>query len=380
VTQDLFVVCAPGLEALAADELRDLGLEGRPVHGGVELNGTLAIAARVNLWSRIASRVLVRLGSVRATSFGELVKKARALPFEMALRKGVPVALRVTCRKSRLYHSDAVSERLHAAIEERLGGSVPLAKAAGDDDEAASPPQLIVVRFERDVCTVSADASGALLHRRGWRARGGKAPLRETIAAALLRAAGFRGSARDGALLDPLCGSGTIPIEAALLARRRAPGIGRQFSLLGWPAFDRGGWDRLVAEARSEELPKSPLPILGSDADAGAVALALSNAEQAGVGSDVTFVQKPLALVAPPAPAGFLVTNAPYGIRVGGQGDPARLFRELGELLRSRLTGWTAAVLVGDRNITRSSGLAFEPRLSFDNGGIPVELLVAKAA
>src|SRR5258707_5573472 len=222
----LFVVCAPGLEPVASSELRELGLQGRTLSGGIELDGQLPEAMRLNLWLRTASRVLVRLGEpFRATSFAELVRKASSLPWEKLVRKDMRAAFRVTCRKSRLYHSDAVAERLHAALEAQVGFPVPLAKAEGDD--APEDAQLFLARFERDVCTVSADTSGALLHQRGWRGPQAKAPLRETLAAAMLLAAGFLG---DEPLCDPLCGSGTIAIEAALIAMGRAPGIGRAFA------------------------------------------------------------------------------------------------------------------------------------------------------
>ena len=380
---DLFVVCAPGLEALAASELRDLGLEGNPVHGGVELQGTIATAARLNLWLRTASRVLVRLGSVKALSFPELVKKARELPFELCLRKGAgapPVSLRVTCRKSRLYHSDAVAERIHAAIEARLGAKVALVEPAGEDDPAPlEASQLIVVRFDRDVCTVSADTSGALLHQRGWRAQGGKAPLRETLAAALLFAAGYRGRPEDGPVLDPLCGSGTIAIEAALIARRAAPGLRRTFSIQRWPGFDAAEFQGQLAAAKANELIKISSEIVGSDHDAGAVAIAKANAAQAGVAGLVRFEQRPLSLLQPPAGVGLLIANAPYGVRVGAGADLGRLFRDLGEVARTKLRGWRLAVLVGDESITSASGLRWQRLLALQNGGIPVKLLGAKA-
>ncbi len=378
---DLFCVCPPGLEQLLEAELRELGLAGRAVPGGVQLQGTLEVAARCNLWLRTASRVLVRLGSIEATSFPELVKKAQALPFELCLRRGpgaLPVALRVTCKKSRLYHSDAVAERLHTAMQAKLGGPVPLVAPAGENDEAPAQ-QLILARFDHDVCTVSADASGTLLHRRGWRARGGKAPLRETLAAALVRASGFRGAASGGPLIDPLCGSGTIAIEAALLARRRAPGLSRAFSLEHWQGFDKENWKKLLDEARAQELPESPVAIVGSDLDPSAIAVARQNAEAAGVSADVEFVERPLALLAPPEGPGFVVTNAPYGVRIGKGDDLRKLFRELGEVARARLRGWQITVLAGSDLEPREAGLRWERVLKTQNGGLPVVALAAKA-
>src|SRR5438445_8998179 len=204
---DLFVVCAPGLEPILSAEMATLGIRGRPVAGGVETTGELDELYRLNLWLRTATRVLVRLGQVRATTFAELVPKASELPFETIAHPGQPIAFRVTCHKSRLYHSGAVAQRLHEAMERRLGGTIPL---ADHDEDAADPAQLVLARFDRDVCTVSADSSGALLHRRGYRLAQAQAPLRETLAAAMLLAARYD---TTQPLLDPMCGSGTIAIE-----------------------------------------------------------------------------------------------------------------------------------------------------------------------
>src|ERR1700682_4199117 len=206
---DLFAVCAPGLEPVLLREVQSLGLAGHPVPGGVEVPDAPSDAlARMNLWLRTASRVLVRLGQGEATALPALVRKAAALPWERFVAGG-PIALRATCRKSRLYHSGGVAERLHMAIEQRLGAKVPL--SSSDEDERA---QLFVARFEHDVCTVSADSSGALLHQRGYRVAPAAAPLRETLAAALLLAARF---SPGEPLCDPLCGSGDLAHAAARL-------------------------------------------------------------------------------------------------------------------------------------------------------------------
>src|SRR2546421_1247454 len=285
---DLFAVAAPGLDSVLESELGSLGLRARWVPGGAELQGSVRDLERLNLWLRTASRVLVRLGQVKATSFAELVRKAGALPFETVLRAGQSVSLRVTCHKSRLYHSGAVAERLHGALEERLGGSVPEAAA---DEEGDAPPQLLLARFDHDVCTVSADSSGALLHRRGYRLSQSRAPLRETLAAAVLLAAGYTGAQP---LIDPLCGSGTIAIEAALLARRRAPGLTRRFAFQRWPRHDAGKYEALQARARESELARAPAAIVASDADAAAIDAARENAARAGVEADTRVEERPM--------------------------------------------------------------------------------------
>ena len=182
-------------------------------------NGGLDELYRANLHLRTASRVLVRLGDFYAAAFSELRKKAGRLEWERYLRPGQPVALHVTCHKSKLYHSDAVAERVAGAIGDRLGRPTTMLKPAESEDD--SPPQLVIVRLVNDHCTISIDSSGELLHRRGYRLATAKAPLRETLAAGMLLASGW--DVRSP-LIDPFCGSGTIAIEAALMRAGLPPG------------------------------------------------------------------------------------------------------------------------------------------------------------
>ena len=364
--QQIFAVCAPGLEPVLLAEVQGLGFpKARAAGGGVELEGTLREVHRLNLWLRTASRVLVRMGTVKATAFPELVRKATALPWEQFAGKAAQ--LRVTCRKSRLYHSDAVAERLHAALEARLGRKVALQKP--EDEEASGGPQLFVARFDHDVCTVSADSSGALLHQRGYRGPQAKAPLRETLAAALLLAAGFNG---DTPLCDPLCGSGTIAIEAALIALRRAPGLTRAFAFQQWSGFEVRPFQDLLAAARAGERPPAAV-IEASDQDAGAVAATRENAARAGV--ILQLAQRPLAQLPAAQGAGLLACNPPYGVRVGG--DVRALFRELGDAARRR-PSWSTAAVVADESAARAAGLPWQKLLRTQNGGIPVQILAAR--
>ena len=359
----LFAVCAPGLEPILLAEVQALGGKGRAVAGGVELEGTLADLQRLNLWLRTASRVLVRLGEIKATAFPELVRKASALPWEKFVKGRAQ--LRVTCRKSRLYHSGAVAERLHAAMEARLGGKVELQKATGDDEEREGP-QLVVARFDHDVCTVSADSSGALLHQRGYRGPQAKAPLRETLAAAMLLAAGFTG---EGPLCDPLCGSGTIAIEGALIAMRRAPGLQRSFAFQKWPDFNVRPFQDLLSAAHGGER-SLPSRIEASDQDAGAVAAARENSRRAGV--SIELAQRQLAQLPAATGAGLIACNPPYGVRVAG--DVRQIFRELGEAERRR-PGFSLAALSADERASAAARLQFRKLFKTQNGGIPVALL-----
>jgi putative N6-adenine-specific DNA methylase len=375
----VFVSTAPGLEAVTAGEILRLGFAGATVEaGGVSLRTRNEGLRRLNVHLRTASRVLVRLASFRASSFGELERKARKVPWGRILPsapgRGPQAPLfDVTSRKSRLYHSGAVTERLqrslHAWGERRAGG--PSAVTGG-------PPPRFVVRLSRDELTLSADASGEHLHRRGYRQAVAKAPLRETVAAALLLAAEWEG---DTPLFDPFCGSGTLVIEAALLAGGIPPGHGRRFAFEGWPGFRPSECPPLPPV---QTVSHRPLPVLaGADRDAGAIRAAAANAERAGVADAVSWTVAPLSRAPfPPITAGaeggaggLLVTNPPWGRRVGDTRQLRNLYSRLGTLLRERWAGGRAVVLCPDRALVGQLGFPtwtlFRTRL----GGVPVEAL-----
>jgi len=391
-----FAVASPGLAPYTAQELHKLGLlptlptippptargqiqAADDEHGGVEFSGDLEALYRANLHLRTANRVLVRLGDFAAIGFTELRKRASRLEWERYLAPGQPIALRVTCHKSRLYHSDAVAERVAAAVGDRLGTPPEVRKF--DDLSDETPPQLIVVRLLHDHCTISLDSSGALLHRRGYRLATAKAPLRETLAAGILLAAGWDPAAGDAPapLLDPFCGSGTIAIEAALLAQGIAPGRGRHFAFMQWPDFDAALWERLLAEAEAQSHQQTTqlagrLRILASDRDAGAIEMAQANAARAGVDGVIEFACQPLSAIAPPTERGWVVTNPPYGVRVSANQDLRNLYAQFGKVLRTQCPGWQVAILCSDRQLLGQTGMRLDTRLSLVNGGIPVKL------
>ncbi|HEX7024200.1 MAG TPA: class I SAM-dependent RNA methyltransferase [Gemmatimonadales bacterium] len=372
-----FAITAPGLETLVAGELTALGIPpGTLEPGGVAFEATPRQLFQANLELRTASRIVVRLAEFSARAFYELERKAKRVPWTGIVSPGTPVRFRVTSRKSRLYHLDGIAERLHASVDgerPRVGRIDPDA-ADPEDPDVHAAEQLFLVRIVRDVVTISADSSGALLHRRGYRLAGARAPLRETLAAAMLIGAGFDGTQ---SLLDPFTGSGTIPIEAALLARRIAPGSRRGFAIERWPSFDPAIASELRAVAESRVLARAPRPIVGADRDAGAIASATGNAERAGVAGDVDFRTAALSAVIPPDENGLVVTNPPYGIRIGARGDLRDLYAALGALLREKWSGWGLAMLSADRQLTDSLGLPVAVRWESTNGGIPVALVTA---
>ncbi len=370
---DAFAITAPGLEPLAAAELHALGAsDAQAVEGGVTFNASRRALYTANLQLRTASRVIVRASEFGATAFYDLERRAAKVPWDTFLSPNSGLALRVTCKKSRLYHSDAVAERVAAAILGRVRGA-RIVKDAGDDEaDADAQAQLVVVRLFHDRCTISVDSSGALLHRRGYRQAIGKAPMRETLAAATILASGWRG---QSALVDPMCGSGTIPIEGALIARRMAPGLHRSFAFEHWPDFDAKEWREVRAEAESAVLPRSPVLIQGSDRDEGAIEAARANAERAGVSDDIEFVVRPISAAEAPADRGWIVSNPPYGVRVGER-DPLRnLYAQLGKVVRSTFAGWYLALVTADAGLERQLGVGLRPLLRTSNGGIRVRVM-----
>jgi putative N6-adenine-specific DNA methylase len=370
--KDFFAITAPGIEKILAAELEQLGLRvGKKIPGGVEFRGSRADMRRANLWSRTANRIVMRIDEFHASSFHELERRAKKIAWEKFLSTGAAVRFRVTCRKSRLYHSDAVAERLQKAVTRAIGASVA-PDVDDDDSNDDSESQLFIVRLSDDVCTISIDSSGQLLHRRGYRQAIAKAPLRETIAAAMLL-----GSEWDmrSPLVDPMCGSGTIAIEGAMLARKIAPGIARQFAFEQWPDHDDTAWKLAKADAKQCELKKAPGPIMASDRDAGAITAAKANAERAGVSADIDISQRAISAVEFPETPGWIVTNPPYGLRVGESGPLRNLYSQMGKLLRGPANGYHLALLSADRELDAQLRLDLEEVFRTTNGGIPVRLV-----
>jgi putative N6-adenine-specific DNA methylase len=455
---EIYLVCAPGLENLLSAEAKALDLRVRGIEpGGVTVDGELADVVRANIGLRTASRVLVRIAAFKATAFHELERSARRVAWDRYIG-ATPVQIRATCRKSKLYHSDAVAERVLGAIERVTGtgdgavtapaparapagkaasktkkgakgearGFIPAgtnvaakttaaraaakqsiaaaaAKAAArvadeaaakaatittsaaggetesrDDADEGAGVQLVIVRLFRDECTISIDSSGPLLHRRGYRQATAKAPLRETLAAAMLLGAEWTG---ETPLVDPLCGAGTIPIEAAMIARRVAPGRARaergEFAIASWPELPSGEIDRQAEAARGNELPAARVSIVGSDRDAGAIEAATANAERAGVSGDVSFIRRALSAAEPVGDApGLLVANPPYGVRLSEGADVRNIYAQLGKVAHFNFPGWDVGVLSPDRSLDSQTRLALRQRFETSNGGIRVRYLV----
>jgi putative N6-adenine-specific DNA methylase len=340
-------------------------------HGGFELSGTLEHLYRANLMLRTASRVVVRLAEYYASTFSELRKEASRLDWSPFIRPGQRVNIRVTCHKSKLYHSDAVAERILAAINDHF-------TVAGRNPRpitSASEGQLILVRLVNDICTISIDSSGELLYKRGYKLAVAKAPLRENIAAAMIRFSGWNAATP---LVDPFCGSGTIPIEAAQFATRVPPGINRPFRFFDWPIFDQTRWNSVFENARKAIVDSKPV-IYGYDRDAGAIEASQANSARAGQKNNITFKKQAVSYLESIPQVGKIITNPPYGVRVQDNSDLRDLYARFGSILREKYKGWTVVLLSPDDILTANLGLS-QPveTLRFLNGGIPVKMLKYK--
>ncbi len=373
-----FASTAPGVEGLLAAEVVGLGLtvdETEP--GGVSFGTGPGGLANALLQLRTANRVTVRLAAFRARSFGELERHAAQLDWSLVVPPGAAVHFRVTSKKSRLYHHDGIAERLERSVAVAVGSTSAVraaAEAEAREGDVTRLPEVqrFVVRVFRDEVTISADASGALLHRRGWRQEVARAPLRETLAAAMLLGAEWR---TDELLFDPFAGSGTVPIEAALLARRIAPGRGRRFAAEQWPAIGIAPF--LVARTRASEreLARADVRIGGADRDPGAMLAAIANAERAGVVLDVSFSRATISELPADQGTGLICTNPPYGVRVGERTALRSLYAALGHAIQERRPGWRLAMLVNDRVLQGQVGLSMREVLRTINGGIPVRMV-----
>ncbi|MCU1344659.1 MAG: methylase [Acidimicrobiia bacterium] len=355
---DAWVVCPPGLEPLCCEELRALGVRNiQPGTGGVACTMSTVLLYGANLRLRTATRILVRAGSFRALTFPELIHGVRDLEWSRWLRENATgVRLSVSSSKSKLFHTGAIAER----VSEAMGIAV-----SEDEDDP-----MIVVRVARDVVTVSVDSTGTALHHRPWRVASHKAPMRPTLAAGLLLASGWD---RAQTLVDPFCGSGTIAIEAALLASRRAPNLGRSFALQQWPTFKRAAWRGAVAAAEGAAVERRPGVIIAADRDQGAVNAAIANARAAEVTIEVRHAA--ISALSLPEEPGLLVSNPPYGIRLGERDDLRDLYDSWGATLRKRGHGWQVVLITNDLGLAGRLNVPFNELLRTTNGGVPVRFV-----
>jgi putative N6-adenine-specific DNA methylase len=366
-----FATCARGIEPVLADELRALGAAAvEPGRGGVAFAGDRALLYQANLWLRTPIRVLMPVLTAPVASPDELYDAVRSVDWAHYLTPEHTLAVDCNVRDSQITHSKYAALRTKDAIcdqfVERYGR-----RPSVDVEQPLIPLNLHIYRNE---AVLSLDSSGESLHKRGYRPILTRAPLNEALAAALVLLTGWRG---DTAFADPLCGSGTLPIEAAWLALRRPSGLTRRrFAFQSWLDYDVGLWTRLRDEARRGVRKELPAPVVGSDVRRDAVEWSRTNARAAGIGHLVRFEVKDVRDFRPPdGPPGVIVCNPPYGERVGEEKELEGLYRTLGEVLRERCAGWTAHVFTGNARLARHLGLRPADEVPLYNGKIPCRLL-----
>ena len=373
-----FATAARHLETLLAAELRALGVpEVTETRAGVRFGAGLADAYRVCLWSRVANRVLMPLAEFPAESPEALYVGVQAIAWEDHLDPGATFAVHLDTARSAITHSHFGALKVKDAIVDRLRdvwGGRP-------DVRLDRPDVQVVVYLFRDQATLSLDLSGESLHRRGYREEGSAAPLKENLAAAILMRAGWPELAAEGAaLVDFMCGSGTLPIEAALMAADIAPGLQRDYwGFLGWRGHDPAAWADLIAEAQARrDLGLGRLPhIRGYDRDPAAIRVALNNLARAGLAGRVHFERRDLDEATPgrEGETGLVVLNPPYGERLGADSDLPALYARIGATLREHFPGWRAALFTGNPDLGKHMGLRARRTHSLFNGPLECRLL-----
>jgi putative N6-adenine-specific DNA methylase len=369
-SHDFFVVAAPGLEEICRAELAALGLNGRAVAGGVEFTGRLPDGYLANLHLRTASRVLMRVHSFHAVHFSELEKLIGSFAWELFLEPGAIDRIQVTTHRCRLHHTQAIADRVREGIERRLGTS--------ETDKRTGSSQKVFVRGVQDRFTVSIDSSGANLYLRGLKAHPGRAPLRETIAAAGIMLGGFRGVET---LLDPMCGTGSFSLEAALIAKNIPPGWFRDFAFTRWPAFRPQRWEHLRRKS-AERFAECESPrILASDIDPAACRALESSLHAHGLADAVAvacrdfFNFDPREVTDRP---GLVVINPPYGRRIGNLSESRELKRAIVARLLERYTGWKFVLMTPAGSDLPAITLPIKGVYPFFHGGLQVRIMVGR--
>lgn len=357
-----------GLEGLCADELRRLGLSDvRAENGRVLCAARPADIPRVNLNLRTGERALVLLGSFPAGDFDALFEGVRALPWEDFLPRDAAFPVKGHCLNSALHAVPACQSIVKKAVAARLGAKYGLEQLP----ETGSLHQ-IQFAIMKDTASLYLDTTGAGLHKRGYRAVGVVAPLRETLAAAMVMLSRYRG--RDP-FCDPFCGSGTIAIEAALIAKNRAPGLDRSFSAQKWGFVPASAWMEAADEAMDKEFD-GEYDIWGGDIDPKAVAIARSNAEKAGVEDLVRFEVADALSFRRETPYGRIVTNPPYGERIMEKREAEELYRGFGRAFRDLPDGWTLSLLSSHTEFERTFGRNADRKRKLYNGMLKCDLFL----
>lgn len=365
-----FATVANGLEPLVVQELEQLGAHSvKPGFCGATFEGDRTLLYRVNLWARLPFRILMKLHEFPCQTAEDLYRGIQTIDWSEYLTPDLTLAVNATGKTDQLNHTHFTALQVKNAIvdqqQEQFGDR--------SNVELQEPDVRVNVHINRDVCTVSLNSSGNSLHRRGYRPAVGAAPLKESLAAALIQLSGWQ---PEQMFYDPLCGSGTLPLEACLKSLNIAPGLFRErFGFETWLDFDLDLLERLIQEAESSQRDTLPAPIWGSDRNSEVIEQAIANAHNCGVSEQIWFSEMDLADVVAPTDSGVVFCNPPYGERLGRDSDLGAFYKQLGDVLKQRFKGWTAFILSGNKELAQSIGLKSSQRIAVYNGTLPCQLM-----
>jgi len=367
-----FATCPRGLELILAGELRVLGAEKvHAVGGGVQFGGDFFLCYRANLESRVASRILWQVATDRYRDEEDIYRSAYALPWTDWFDGARTIRADISATKSPLTSLNFVTLKIKDAVCDkirRLTGRRPSVDTRKPDISIQGH------LTDRDF-SLYLDTTGEPLFKRGTRMATGEAPLRENLAAGILRLTGWEPGIP---LLDPMCGSGTILLEAALMALDIAPGLGRDFAFEKFKNFDGRRWRELLQRSQARQRPKTPLAIYGSDLSGDALKTARANLAVAGLERAVNLKQANVLEISAPAKEGIIVTNPPYGVRLGEQRELAEFYPKLGDALKKNFAGWRAYILSADMRLPKLIRLAASKRTPLFNGALECRLFEYK--
>ncbi len=368
----LFAPCPRGLESPLAAELAALGAGAvQAVAGGVAFDGDLRLVYRANLESRIATRVLLRLFTVPYRSEEDIYRAAYDLDWPQRFDVARSIRVYLTAQRCPLKSLDFLTLRIKDAVCDRFRSAV----GSRPDVDTRAPEVRIHAFLDATQFTLYLDTSGEPLFKRGARAAQGEAPLKENLAAGILKLAGWQPGV---ALLDPMCGGGTFLVEAAQIALDIAPGSARSFGFEKLKAFDAALWRELRAAAEARRKPLAPLPIYGSDLYGDTLKFAQANLAAAGLDGTVQLKQANALEISAPAEAGVLVTNPPYGERMGEQQELAAFYPKFGDALKQKFAGWNCYILSADMNLPKLIKLQVSKRTPLFNGALECRLFEYK--
>lgn len=367
-----FAPCPRGLEGVLAAELEEVGARAiAATAGGVGFAGPFRLCYRVNLESRIASRVLWRVFHGRYRTEQDVYQATYDLPWRDWFSASRTIKVKVSAQHCPLTSLDYVTLKIKDAVCDRFRA----ATGARPSVDTRRPDVRIDAFLDEQRVALYLDTSGEPLFKRGLRKASGEAPLRENLAAGILRLSGWT---PEQALLDPMCGGGTILMEAVLIARRIAPGLGRRFAFEKLQSFDSKAWRDLCEASRAAQTPKAAPAIYGSDRDRRALQAARANFEAAGLADAVVLAQADALDVKPPAATGVIVTNPPYGVRLGDQAVLAEFYPRLGDALKRDFAGWRALIFTADPRLPKLIGLSPSRRTPLFNGALECRLFEFK--